>query len=184
MDEYKVPDLIGEPIQAWRCWFVVPENKTSGPLRLASVVYGDLWEPKKEHKARCRPAESASEGWHDPPARTHGCGIYGVKTQEQVNRYYRSGEYRSRFEYTEIYRVIGLVALWGKIVPGEKGYRAEYAYPIKLQVAKKIKGRDWHLSPQEVANNLEEYGCEVELTDEEFILTTSPLKDLMRKKYG
>jgi hypothetical protein len=62
--------------------------------------------------------------------------------------------------------VIGEVGLWGKIVPGKDGFRAQYAYPLRLQVPKQIKGRDQHLSAKEVVIGLEHYGCEIELTDD------------------
>jgi len=44
--------------------------------------------------------------------------------------------------------VVGKVKLWGKIVPGEQGYRAEFAYPS-----------EFHISPDQVGTPvLEEFG--------------------------
>jgi hypothetical protein len=34
--------------------------------------------------------------------------------------------------------VVGEVALWGKIICGDHGYRAEYAYPRRLRVIRRI----------------------------------------------
>ena len=55
---------------------------------------------------------------HDPPHEGCSCGIYAVKTRAQV-----PGGI-----------IYGKVKLWGKVVPGTKGIRAEYAYPSELHV--------------------------------------------------
>src|SRR5215471_2153916 len=41
--------------------------------------------------------------------------------------------------------VLGTVKLWGKVIPGTQGWRAEYAYPDSLYVQVR-KGRWWHRS--------------------------------------
>lgn len=168
--EYQIPDMIGEPIQAWRTWFVVPENGTSGELRLQSIIYGKLWEPKTIHEAECRALTNPdrdlpSLSKHEAPEEGHNCGIYAVNTPEQVDRYYRDPTYRVREGFMEIWRVRGIVALWGKIIEGDKGYRAQYAYPVRIEVPRYIKGRELHLSPREVQIGLEHY-CEVEIIDD------------------
>jgi hypothetical protein len=175
--QYIVPDVIGEPVVAWRTWFVVPEHKTSGALRLQSIVYGDIWEPRVEHEAECRPGTSrvydSEKSIHVAPDDEHSCGIYAVDTPEQVDAYYRSGGYTARYEWMEIWRVVGTVAMWGKIVPGSNGYRSQYAYPKMIQVPKRIKGRLQHLSATEVVSALEHYDCDVELMNDTLDLTKS-----------
>jgi hypothetical protein len=53
--------------------------------------------------------------------------------------------------------VIGSVALWGGVIPGEQGWRAQYAYPRKLLVPYEI--------PLVAAALKEEYGVPVRLAN-------------------
>lgn len=57
---------------------------------------------------------------HAAPNETCSCGIYAASTENGVPA---GGN------------VYGKVNLWGKVVPGEKGYRAEFAYPSEFRVA-------------------------------------------------
>jgi hypothetical protein len=161
--KFQVPDMVGEPIKAWRIWFVVPENKTSGELRLQSIVYGKLWEPKKIQKAHCHGIMVPTH--HEAPEEGHSCGIYAVKTHEEVDKYYRDPAYKARTNWMEIWRVVGQVAMWGKIVEGDRGYRAQYAYPTKIQIPRTVKGREQHLTAREVQIALEHY-CETEIIED------------------
>jgi len=161
MQDVSAPDYYGPPIKAWRTWYVVPADKTSGELRLRSFVHTDLWEQGEPFEAQCRLKTEP----HDAPDDIHGCGVYAAREPKELDKYYRNPAYSSG-SWMEIWRVIGEVGLWGKIVPAEKGFRAQYAYPIRLQVPMRIKGRDLHLSAKEVAIALEHYSCEVELVDD------------------
>lgn len=60
------------------------------------------------------------EDAHDSPGESCKCGIYAVADPAPCASYPIS--------------VLGRVALWGKVVPGDKGWRAEYAYPLELFV--------------------------------------------------
>lgn len=170
MLDYIVPDSVGEPLRAWRTWFVVPENKTNGDLRLRSFIYANLWK-REVQEAVCKGGATGHidrEKYppHEAPDDQHKCGIYASTTREGAELYYLNPEYSAQ-SWMEIWRVIGEVGLWGKIVPGTKGYRAQYAYPMRLEVPKRIKGRELHLSAKEVALSLENYyECEVELVEE------------------
>jgi hypothetical protein len=161
--KYQVPDQVGDPIHAWRIWFVVPEHRTSGELRLQSIVYGKLWEPKVIVKASCRASITHED--HEAPSADHKCGIYAVKTSEEAHRYYRDPTYKARTEWMEIWKVIGQVALWGKVIEGENGYRAQYAYPVKLMIPRILKGREMHLTAREVQTGLAHY-CDTEIVED------------------
>lgn len=54
------------------------------------------------------------------PGNDCSCGIYAVKS------------FRLVFDYVveHPWYVFGKVALWGKVIEHEKGYRAEFAYPL------------------------------------------------------
>lgn len=60
---------------------------------------------------------------HEAPDEDCTCGIYAAIDDKGVPD---SGN------------VYGKVKLWGKVVPGEKGYRAQYAYPTEFRVAPKF----------------------------------------------
>jgi hypothetical protein len=59
-------------------------------------------------------------------------------------------------EHDGFFCVLGMVANWGKVIPGNLGWRAEKAYPIKLFVPYEIAFT--HALPLE-----ETYGVEVEM---------------------
>ena len=169
MEVVPAPDFYSPPLRAWRTWFVVPADLTSGELRLKSFVYRDLWEPGKPFEAECRvgfPYQIPEPHNHAVPDEDHTCGIYALRDRHVVSQKYYHNAGQKAGRHMEIWRVIGEVALWGTIVPGDKGYRAQYAYPTKLEVPKFIKGRERHLTAKEVALALEKYECEVEVTDE------------------
>jgi hypothetical protein len=70
--------------------------------------------------------------------------------------------------------VIGKVALWGRVIPAERGYRAQYGYPKRLWLV-------WEsLEPLEQpgARRIElaaAYGVPVEFCDAEWALSSHPL---------
>jgi hypothetical protein len=166
MNEYVVPDSTGDPLRAWRTWFVVPKNRTSGELRLRSFVYSRVWEIGEPQEASCNLENHTHT---TTPDENCSCGLYGVTDKTRLDRYYRD-RYSNSGTWLEIYRVRGEVALWGKVFPGEYGYRAQYAYPVHIEVPARIKGRERLLSAKEVAASLEHYGCTTEVTDDELDL--------------
>jgi hypothetical protein len=58
---------------------------------------------------------------HDAPDRACSCGIYAVKKRSQA----------------PTAMIVGKVKLWGTIIPGTKGLRAQFAYPSELYVPSK-----------------------------------------------
>lgn len=162
MHDYTVPDSIGEPIRAWRTWYVVPKDKTSGELRLRSFVYARLWEIGQPLEATCS-AERHIDS--ETPSANCTCGLHAVTDKEALNRYYRD-RYSTSGSWTEISRVCGEVALWGRLIPAEKGYRAQFAYPISIEIPRRIRGREQFLTPNEIALSLSHYGCEVKVNED------------------
>lgn len=165
--DFQIPDAVGEPIMGYRTWFVVPREKTTGELVLRSFVYSEIWEPHEPHKAACRIASGFKQVIHTSgvPEEMCNCGIYAGDNMGIVNHYYESPDYTPG-SWREIYRVYGEVALWGKVIKGEKGTRAEYAYPTKLLVPEHIRGRESLLSVKEIVYSLEKYGVPIEVTEE------------------
>lgn len=126
-----VPDYC-EPLVAWRTW--QRESSTQDLPRLVSS-FNMIWEPYQRFEAKHRSLayeffphqqpelcqSSPCDAWN--PHHHYGCGIYGVKTREQLKGWLNASFYL----YTET--VIGQVYLWGNIIEHERGYRAQYAYP-------------------------------------------------------
>lgn len=71
---------------------------------------------------------------HEVPDEKCTCGLYAAAT---FNRLFEMGYTRERGLFSapegEI-TVAGQVKLWGNIIPGQLGWRAQFAYPKKLLV--------------------------------------------------
>jgi hypothetical protein len=79
-----------------------------------------VWEPGRPLAARC-------EHGHSAPDLDCACGIYAARDPAEARRYLVG-----RDEADVIGRVLGQVFLWGRVVEGEHGWRAERAYPAAL----------------------------------------------------
>ena len=133
-----VPDAI-EPIVGWRCWTL----NDAGQLESLAPFGDTLWLPGERKEAKCfHPvlsmlgAASGPEraeldpdlgdadflGQHHPPLEICSCGIHAAKDLENLRIALISGP------------IVGEVYLWGKVIPGEDGYRAQYAYPKSLRL--------------------------------------------------
>ena len=147
MSEIVVPDKISPEI-GWRVWLVVAR---ADGLRLHSAVQARVeWPVRRELRAECRrlptpealgritagvatphsaPDESCGAGGG------HGCGIYGTKDPSGCTEFLK-GSYSPGqvLGGSVVHRVFGTVALWGKVIEAEKGWRAEFAYPVELWV--------------------------------------------------
>lgn len=132
------PDSI-EPFVAWRAWGIDDED---GEILLRSFD-GTVWPGGKPLLAYCRKKQ------HAAPHAGCSCGIYGLL--DALPFYDYDGERESR------YAVFGSVLMYGKVVVGTTGYRAEKAYPSALWVAHK----DYRL----VKPLREAYGVPVKMAD-------------------
>jgi hypothetical protein len=119
-----------EPILGWRFWRL-RRLETYGeerPLRLAAAGrFGipKFWEPRAATRAVCSSYRTA----HEAPWPSCRCGIYGLRERDTAERAllkYSRGDLQGW--------ALGRVSLWGRIVEGERGWRAEYAYPYDVAV--------------------------------------------------
>lgn len=116
--------LSTEPITGWRAWNIVDFERRGGvsEKRLQALGTKPVWEPRQENVAIC-----IQNGTHEAPWPDCQCGFWAFKDREHVekalfNTY--GGEQG---------KVIGQVALWGRVLECTDGYRGEYAYPQTFQ---------------------------------------------------
>ena len=142
-------------------------------LRLSSLVYHELWEPRTETRARCRRTLAALP-WsrvplHEAPAYDCCCGIYALASPEHAARYLESEVENAP---RAVQRVLGAVSLWGRVVETDRGWRASCAHPQRIVVPSRRLERlaaialwPYRPTPGAVARELEAYGVEVDVVD-------------------
>jgi hypothetical protein len=100
-----------EPIESWRVWRVDELG------RLNSYAHPIRWPMRARMEAAC------VRGVHQAPHVECTCGLYSANTLENLLDYIEAGLDTV---------MIGQVKSWGRIVKGETGLRAQYAYPSSL----------------------------------------------------
>jgi hypothetical protein len=105
---------LGEAI-GWRAWRVVERDDV---LRLASVLYDDVWPEHAPLVARCAAG-------HEAPDFDCACGVYAARRPELALRYAVG-----RNDARTLGRIVGLVALGGDLVEHRHGWRASHAAPL------------------------------------------------------
>lgn len=106
-----------EYAEGWRVWCV--QEATNG-LRLASVVREAAWPRGTDVIALC-------DLDHVAPDVECTCGIHAAREPALLWTYLHG-----RDEAATVARVLGRVALWGRVVEHEHGWRAERAYPLSF----------------------------------------------------
>ena len=105
-----------EPIHAWRTWTLVG-SRDGSRVRLAPIAGdGRPWPPRRPAEASCTRHRS-----HVRPELDCTCGLHAVESPDELRR-------------TRDPAVLGSVALWGRIVEHEHGFRAALAYPQRLRL--------------------------------------------------
>jgi hypothetical protein len=117
------------PVIGWRVWIV---TATTDGLRLGSVLHDQVWAPGTTALASCQ----RQEGFfaeplppHQTPSLVCGCGFHAARDPVDALSYLQG-----RDETTTICRLLGEVALWGRLVETDGGWRAAAAYPVRLYV--------------------------------------------------
>jgi hypothetical protein len=136
-----VPDF-AEPLRGWRAWRV---TQTPSGLRLCSVIYDEIWEPRQPFRAACQVAHRE----HEAPHPGCECGVYASRSSFEAARYLIG-----RNDPLIVHRVVGVVALWGQAFEGVGGWRAAAAYPERLWVPNLAEAED-------IARQLRVYGVPV-----------------------
>jgi hypothetical protein len=109
-------ERLSEPIDAWRTWKLTGRRDGSN-LRLRPVAgRAKAWHPLRAAEAVCRMGRM-----HPAPSVDCTCGLHGCHDPDLLRRTKSPG-------------VLGRVALWGRVVEHELGYRAQLAYPQRLMI--------------------------------------------------
>lgn len=108
-----VPTLT-EPILGFRTWTLAGSSGL-GDVRLLPIAgTGKAWPIREPLQAEC-----AKRGKHRVPGLDCSCGIHASHDADPLRR-------------TRDPAVLGSVALWGRIVEHDHGFRAEFGYPQRL----------------------------------------------------
>lgn len=120
----RTPD-VAEYIIAWRMWRYCYEYENGKKVIYLRSL--GLWPKRGKLVASCPnnnldvPCENES---------SHHCGIYAYKSLFNTTKEFQTKRKQKIYVYGE-------VALWGKIVVHTLGYRAQFAYPLRLYCDKK-----------------------------------------------
>jgi hypothetical protein len=129
MDSVRVPNQVG-PEVGWRAWNLKRELPHFGNApRLESATHAYTWIPKVAARAYCPHEEEDENGERNHvPGETCSCGFYSAKTLNHL----RQLGYSNYDENSEWITIVGELSLWGKVIEGSQGWRAEFAYPKRL----------------------------------------------------
>lgn len=120
-----------EPIHAWRAW-TLAGTRDAGEVRLRPIAgSAKPWLPMEPARAHC-----SLPRFHAAPNLDCTCGLHATHGPDLLRR-------------TRDPSVLGTVALWGRVVEHEHGYRAEFAYPQRLKLVCYLCFWQWGLSGSE-----------------------------------
>jgi hypothetical protein len=105
-----------EPVIGWRVW-TLRANRGGTAIRMGPIAgRAKPWPVLEPARATC-----ARRGRHEVPGFACTCGLHATRTPHPLHR-------------ARDPAVVGTVALWGKVVEHEHGYRAAFAYPQRLML--------------------------------------------------
>jgi hypothetical protein len=103
-----------EPVLAWRTWKLTGRRDGTG-LRLRPVAgHARAWPVMRATEAVCRLGRM-----HAAPNVDCTCGVHGTHEPDVLRR-------------TKSPAVLGRVALWGRVIEHDLGFRAQFGYPQRL----------------------------------------------------
>lgn len=124
--DFEAPDLAGT-VEGWRAWQVPVKVPPFGVSpKLHSVTYGSYyWTPRQAMIADCNSCGD------DAPGENCHCGFYSAKTFDHLMgmsyHWYDA-------ENDGMFKVVGQVANWGKVIEGSQGWRSRFSYPVQLWI--------------------------------------------------
>ena len=113
-----------EALSAWRAWGLSGSRDGSEVLLLPVAGAQKPWPIAEPARATCR------RHHRRVPDLECRCGLHAMRVANALRR-------------TRDPAVIGTVALWGRIVEHEHGFRAEWAYPQRLSLICRLCFWQW-----------------------------------------
>lgn len=107
-------------VLGWRLWDFDTQGRLISPMWIRQV-----WDVNEPLEAQCRPGKR-----HAAPYEGCACGIYATRTPQEALSAVAVRVRNSQF--IPAGTLLGSVALWGKVIEHEGGFRAQYAYPSAL----------------------------------------------------
>lgn len=123
--EDMTPDVV-EPIIGLRAW-VINHGFLASSYTSRNSFGGAHWPAREKFSAACEiyrglPTYSDRKHVvHEAPKQDCSCGVYACERELEIQYNAENGPF-----------VWGRVALWGRVVQHNKGWRAQYAYPVSL----------------------------------------------------
>lgn len=105
-----------EPVVAWRSWALTGRKDGTRLLLRPVAGHAHPWRPREIATATCKRSV-----FHEAPVLDCTCGLHASHTFDILRR-------------TKNPAVLGRVALWGRVVEHELGYRARFGYPQRLRL--------------------------------------------------
>lgn len=130
-----------EPIIGYRCWDVMRTGL------LTSQAIPEPWPPYCVMHAHCRSISGTSESnshidergdWIVSPVMHCWCGIHAFKLDATAFARHLSDDNSYGTSRRAQGRAWGSVAMWGKLIEHQDGYRAEFAYPKELKCEDRV----------------------------------------------
>lgn len=124
-----------EPIVAWRTWALTGRRDGTDLLLRPVAGRSRPWRPMQTAEAICKHTRL-----HSSPNLDCTCGLHGTHDIDILRR-------------TRCPAVLGRVALWGRVIEHDFGYRAQYAYPQLVTIVCQFCFWQWGthgLSPSQV----------------------------------
>lgn len=116
LDRSTTVEATAEPILAWRTWALTGRRDGSCLLLRPVAARSRPWPPRRAAEAVCR------TGWsHPAPDLACTCGLYAARLPDLLRR-------------TRMPAVWGRVALWGRVIEHELGFRSRFGYPQRLRL--------------------------------------------------
>jgi len=191
MSEEKPFLFSSEPIIGYRCFRwgacedvgslfdlvgIAPEGENpfawARKKRLMSAAYQGVWPELQPMVAQCN-----ADGRHHAAEKGCGCGLWAVKTKESALAY----------SYNYHAFIVAEVALWGRFIEHDKGWRGQYGYPQKVWVVEPavLPARGWtHADYLEHARAIgEQYQIPAEIWKLDPVKPTKPARHNMPLTY-
>lgn len=110
-------DGIADAVVGWRTWSLVDPPDGNGPVLTPVAAGRRPWPAREPAHGTCRLSRR-----HAAPVFGCLCGLHATRDPERLRRIRDPA-------------VLGTVALWGRVVEHEHGYRGEIGYPQRLRLA-------------------------------------------------